>query len=439
MQCFPVISGLVILLGLSALPMSADDEPARIEGAVRSIEGAPVTNALVLVASARPRQAQILFCPSCAGECGKRARADADGRFRIEPIEPDLIYGLVVVAKGFQPVCLEVADPLFGDVQAELIPQHRVDAPADRYIHGKLIDPHGNPVVGATLEVDGATSSAGMSAGARLRVVTQPQTATDEGGRFTFVCTNGVRAISVGIAACGLCSRRLWLDAGQSYLLRLKRGATLVGRALQEETLLAGLPLVLSTEARGTGVGLTLVTWTDDQGQFTLPNVTPETRFVLHTRMGDMRQMGLTLPAQTVVSGADNTVLDLGDLKTQPAYRITGRLVLSDDQAVPRLTRLDLRIPDVRDQQSAPVGGDGGFEFLGVPPKSIELSLAIDGYRLSGKNPSRHPYIPGQLIGRVDRDLDDFVIHVEPRSGPREQEPAVGSGSEKSPLRGAKL
>lgn len=149
--------------------------------------------------------------------------------------------------------------------------------------------------------------------------------------------------------------------------------------------------------------------------------------------------MGLALPTQTVVSGADNTVVDLGDLKTQPAYRITGRLVLSDDQPVPRLTRLDLRIPDVWDQQSAAVGGDGGFEFLAVPPKSIELSLVIDGYRLSGKNPSRHPYIPDQLIGRVDRDLDDFVIHVEPRSSPREQEPAVGSGSEEAPLRGAKL
>jgi hypothetical protein len=184
---------------------------------------------------------------------------------------------------------------------------------------------------------------------------------------------------------------------------------------------------------------IALATATDDLGQFKIPNVPPETAFYLYTRMEDMRFMGLALPAQAVVTGVENSTLDLSDLKARPAHRITGRVVLADDQPVPRFTELHLTFANVRDLQKAAVGSGGDFEFTAVPPMSIELSLFLNGYRLTAKNPSRDPYVPMKLIGRVDKDLDDFVIHVEPYSSTRAKDDVGSSGSAEAPLRGAKL
>jgi hypothetical protein len=434
----PAMLDLAITLALNPLLMLAADDSFRIEGTVRSAEGGPVTNALVMIASARRPVAHVVACPACAAECGKSARTGADGHFQIGPVNQELQYSLVVVAKGCQPAYLQRADP-FNKVEAELVPRQSVEAPADRCIRGKLIDPRGNPVIGATLKVEGATTTSGIMGGGGFGVVTESLTVTDDDGRFLFVCTNGVKSILVGIAACGLSNRGLWLDAGRAYFLRLRYGVTIVGRILAQEAVLVGLPLALNRQVRVSTGPVHFLTATEDEGRFKIEHVPAETRYYLYTRMEDMRGLGLALPLTTVVTGADASTLDLGDLTAQSAYRITGRLALSDGKPFPRATALWVSLTDGLDRQTVPVDADGSFGISGIPPSSLELDVSVNGYRLSDQNPSRHPYIPGRLIGRVASDVDDFVIHLEPSSNSRRQDAMTSRGSENEPLRGAKL
>ena len=53
---------------------------------------------------------------------------------------------------------------------------------------------------------------------------------------------------------------------------------------------------------------------------------------------------------------------------------------------------------------------DGRFEFVGLPTDDYSLNAAVKGYRLSDKNPN----LSWTIEGVIDRDLDDFVILLDP-------------------------
>jgi len=66
------------LLFVATLPqLRAADEKPRIEGIIMGNKGIPLSNAMVVVFSAKPREGDATVCPSCYPDCGKRARTDA--------------------------------------------------------------------------------------------------------------------------------------------------------------------------------------------------------------------------------------------------------------------------------------------------------------------------------------------------------------------------
>ncbi|HWY32710.1 MAG TPA: M56 family metallopeptidase, partial [Candidatus Acidoferrum sp.] len=59
--------------------------------------------ATVFIEAAAPKTGTSTFCPSCYADCNKHSRTDAQGHFRIESLDPQLTFKILVVAKGYKP------------------------------------------------------------------------------------------------------------------------------------------------------------------------------------------------------------------------------------------------------------------------------------------------------------------------------------------------
>jgi hypothetical protein len=419
----------------------AADEPTKLEGAVSTSDGVPVGNALVIIYSAAPRDGGTAPCPTCCPDCGKRTRTDAQGRFSIAGVKDDSLYRLLVAAAGFRPDYIKDADPLYGGASLRLKPlKTRYTKPENR-VSAKLIDPKGRPVGGARIEVSGTRFDAYSYYGSTSGRV-DPMAVSDENGEFFLDCTNGIAAITVSIEPRGLARRRMWLDTGKAHLIRLKDGVSVTGRLVREGKPLPGAAVSMSTQERESSVFMRGFDGsTDTEGRFRLGNIPADNRYFLYTRMKDMRELGAGLKPQPVTTGADGATIDLGDLEVRPAHALRGRVVTSDAKPLPARTRIYLSLENAWDTQDTYADADGWFEFNGVPADEIDLSVRVSGYRVSAKNPNKDWLNEGRLLGRLEGDLEEFIIHLE--RGDRFTRDQGPPDSERyprgKPLRGAKL
>jgi hypothetical protein len=116
----------------------------------------------------------------------------------------------------------------------------------------------------------------------------------DQNGEFFLDCTNGVEAITVLIEPRNLAKRRMWLDTRKP---------------------LASVSVSMNTEDRSSEVFMRgFDVETDAEGRFKLPNIPPNNRFVLYTKIKEMQELGVALAPQKISTGADGSTVDLGDL-----------------------------------------------------------------------------------------------------------------------------
>jgi hypothetical protein len=106
--------------------------------------------------------------------------------------------------------------------------------------------------------------------------------------------------------------------------------------------------------------------------------------------------------------------LDLGDLALGPAFRLSGRLELSDGKPVPAGTRVLISRREAWDSQQAVVGKDGSFAFVGLPGERYELSAQVPGYRFSPKNASAGRLDRFGRLGPLTADIIDLRLLYEP-------------------------
>lgn len=439
MKMIQWIGRLMLMAGLGVAARGAD-EPGRLEGIVGSAAG-PVSNAWVFVYSAGPREGVGVLCPTCYPDCVKRTRTDVEGKFVIEPVDPNLMFRLLVLAKGYRPDFIRDVDPLFGGAQLSLKPLKMTNMPIENRVTAKLIDPEGKPVVGARIDVDGARQQPYSYFGNTSGRV-DPMAVTDENGEFFLDCTNGVEAITVAIAGRSVAKRRMWLDTGKAHLIRMTEGVAVTGRLLNAGKPVAGASISMNTEDRSSEVfmrGFDVAT--DSEGRFSLPNIPPNNRFVLYTKMKEMQDLGVALAPQKIATGIDGSTVNLGELKVNPAHALRGRIVMADGDPIPNRIRIYLGLEDAWDNQDIRADDDGHFEFRGVPSGSVSLSARVTGYRISAKNPSKDWLNEGRIVGRLSENLDDFIIHLE--KGQRFDRSEGPQDSERQPrdkpLRGATL
>src|SRR5215468_4783211 len=60
------------------------------------------------------------------------------------------------------------------------------------------------------------------------------------------------------------------------------------------------------------------------------------------------------------------------------------------------------------------VSSDGRFIFDGVPKESVAITPRLKGYKLSLANPSLDRLNGFSIVGRIEGDVNDLVILLEP-------------------------
>jgi hypothetical protein len=140
----PLLFGLDYLLVALALPFvtcgaAVDNQPESATGQARpdleghvSARGKTVPQATVFIFTAGPKVGTSTFCPSCYADCRKSAQTDAQGDFKIEALDPQLIFRILVVAKGYAPKFVAKVDPAEGPAYVTLRQVDLEDLTPDR-------------------------------------------------------------------------------------------------------------------------------------------------------------------------------------------------------------------------------------------------------------------------------------------------------------------
>lgn len=448
----PIRGALVILAVVWTLVAQGQANPPApiyagvrpdLTGQVLAKGGAPLpVPATVFIATAAPKSGTSPFCPSCYADCIKHARTDQQGSFKIESLDPQLTFQVLAVAKGYQPKYVSKVDPAKGTpVTVELETIAASDAVPERSLRGRVVDPKGEPVEGAVVEMQGITTKDGGGSWGSLPGI-DPLAVTDENGEFLITAKKAFDMMSVKVTARTFADKVFnQLASGASdHKLVMTEGATLTGRVLLAGKPLAGVSVGVSAVDRSAGTYLGhFEVGTSDRGNFTFVNLPPDADFHLYSLMETMAKFGAVPPRQ-IHTGKDGETTDAKDLVVGPAYRLAGRVGLADGSPVPDKTRLLISREAAWDSMQLTLAPDGKFDVTGVPAETISLSVRLKGYHVSGRNLSVDQMNPFQLIGRVDQDLTNLVFLLEKGPDPQPDyshiDPDYGA-SRSRPLRGA--
>jgi hypothetical protein len=402
-------------------PVAAEDTAAHgeIVGTVLDSAGKPVQGATVRIWTAGARVGVNPYCPSCYLDCSKSAESDSAGAFTVKSLDPTLVFRVLFVKKGYEPKFASV-DPLnHKPMEVKLEARPSLPSNPRQILSGQVVDSHGKPVVAALVAPFGCKDVRGRLWGGLEG--TDPLAITDEAGRFEIVSAHSAEAFDLEVTARALAKKNFVLvpTAKADNRLVLTEGATVRGRVVDHGRPVASVRVGLIQADRQieTSVG-PLEIGTDAHGEFLFANVPPDRDFYIYGIMDSLRDRG-GISDRRIHVGGDGSETSAGDLTVDPAYRITGRLVLSDGKPLPPHTRIAIGRENAWDSQIIEVDPSGAFTARGIPPELVKLHARIDGYRLSNKNRSLEPYSAANLTGLVQKDIDGLLVLIEPGSNKR--------------------
>jgi hypothetical protein len=406
-----VILGLATLTGAQT---KKAPEPSRpdLTGTVRMTNGQPAS-ATVFIYTARPRVGTSPFCPSCYPDCNKSAKADSQGQFKIESLDPQLLFRLLVVGENCKPAFVTNVDPGKEPISVTLEPQDLAHVPPDCMVRGRLVDSKGAPVKHATVEGRMALFKNGIEQ-ALLRDI-DPLAVSDERGQFVLTARRPLATITLVVDAPGY-AKRSFTDVpggGQSRDFQMTEGATLKGRVMRDGKPLPNVSVRTVSENRmDNNFAGNYEVGTDTNGQFMFLNLPPNVRYQVY---GLMKTLGEHDATKVIVveAGGDGSVTDAGNLEVFPAHHLSGRVVLADGKPIPPKTQLMIGREDAWDSVLVDLGTDGAFSVGGIPSGTINLIVRLPGYHVSAKNDSFDSLNPNRLMGRVNQNIAGLVVLME--------------------------
>ena len=103
-----------------------------LTGMVQDANGLPISNAMVFIYTAGPKHGPSTFCPSCYADCRKSAVTDAQGKFTITSLDPDLLFRILIAGGGWQPQFVSKVDPALKPLAVTLKPQLGGETPDEK-------------------------------------------------------------------------------------------------------------------------------------------------------------------------------------------------------------------------------------------------------------------------------------------------------------------
>ena len=276
----------------------------------------------------------------------------------------------------------------------------------------------GDPVEGAKIEFEWIETDDGQGCGGVCdQWGVDPLAVSDSNGEFLITAAKPFDRMSVSVEGRALAKGKFpKLASGKQHVLKLGEGATVAGRVVNGTKGVARTRVGLVSVDRGMdGFTGDYEIGTDDEGRFVFPNIPPGREYFIYTLMKDAKRNGGVAGIRKFSAGRDGETTTLGDLVVLPTFRIAGRLTVANGTPLPAGARMMLgreqawdSLPDVDVQP------DGSFVFEGVPQESVSISPRLKGYRLSLQNPSLDRLNGFSIVGRVEGNIDDLLILLEP-------------------------
>lgn len=432
---FAIIS--MILHTANAENVTNDLRP-NLTGIVRNEAGQPVSNVVVFIYTAGPKQGPSTFCPSCYADCRKRATTDAQGNFTIASLDPNLLFRVLVAGGGWEPKFVAKVDPAEKPLPITLEPQ-LVPKAANQKLQGRVVDAQSQPVAGAVVSIRGVTRAEGTQFGGNDDV---DQVAVSDGdGKFLITSRTPFAAAGVDVEARKFAKGifQHLTTGGEIHTLKLTEGATLAGRVVQNGKPLAGVEVNVSGANRESSVYIgDFSIATDANGKFLFANLPPQTEYVLCGTMDSLGERGC-IPAKNVRLNDDGQTIDAGDLAIQPAFVLAGQIRLTDGTPLPAHEHVQLGRQGPWDSSQVETDETGHFKFVGVPPEQVTLGARVPGHRLSLRNASLDRFNSFWLIGRIVTNKTDLIMEFEPgKNLPRDNDDwESANAARQEPLHGA--
>ena len=409
-----ICSGMVVLM--SGQWRSIAESPAQrpdLVGTVRDDQARPVGNARVFIYTAGPKEGAGILCPSCYADCRKRATTDADGHFKIEALDPALLFRILIVARGHRPMFVAKVDPAEKPVEVALEPA-RTGVKPDEQAKGRVLDAAGKPISGAVVSIRGVTRGQSTQFGGNDEL--DQVAVTDDDGQFVINGDKHFDAVGVEVEARGFAKGifdGLTTD-GAVHDLKLTEGASVKGRLVQDGKPVAGIEMDISGANREASAYVgDFTVGTDSDGRFLFVNLPPRHDYILLATMTSAGSKGV-VRARHVQVGDDGALEDAGDVPMVPGFKLEGVIQLSDGKPVPPKTRVLVGRDEGWDAAQVVADDQGHFSFAGLPPDPVSVSARVRGYHLSGRNRSLDTMNAFSLIGSLAGDKTDLVVELEP-------------------------
>jgi peroxiredoxin len=399
----------------TAVAADAVQKGPDLTGIIKDQAGAPLPGAMVFIYSAGPKQGEGILCPYCYPDCRKQATTDADGRFKIEDLDPSLLFRVLVVATDHRPDFEGKVDPAVKSIEVTL-PRNWTGADPGRQVKGRILDPHGAPVQAAVVSLVSVTRANGTQYGGNNEV--DQVAVTDADGRFVINSETNFDSLGVEIEAHGFAKSLVasLTAGGETRAITMTEGGSATGRLVQNGRPVPGVKMGICGADRISGnyVGDFSV-GTDDNGKFLFVNLPPNRDYYLYAYMSSLGDRGAVLARPVHVDG-DGTTLDAGDVQVQPGLKLAGRVRLTDGKPVPPRTRVLLSFDQAWDNAQTEPDAQGYFHFSSVPPGTVHLYLRLPGYRMSDRNRSLDALNGNDLLGSLTANKTNLLVELEPGS-----------------------
>jgi len=412
----------VLLLGTVITFAAAEAGGARpdLTGIVRDDNGKPLERASVFIYTAGPKQGAGMLCPSCYADCRKKATTDEQGRFKIESLDPTLLFRVLVVAAEHRPEFVNKVDPAAKPIEVILARTKGAISP-DHQMKGRVVNPEGKPISGAVISIRGVSWGDTTRFGGNEEL--DQVAVTDDQGLFVINSEKKFDAVGVDIEARGYAKGvfQHLASGGEVHQFALTDGASVKGRLVKNGKPVVGVQVGICGADRSAELYVgDYSVGTDKEGRFLFVNLPPNRDYYIYGIMSSLGSKG-SVPARRIRVNEDGSLLEAGDIAVGPGFWLAGQIRLSDGERVAPHTRVLAGREEAWDTSQIEADEQGRFSFEGVPPETIHLSAGIKGYRFSYHNRSLDPNSEFSLIGTVMADKTDLVLEFEPGENSRHQ------------------